>query len=258
MEIYQHFRKEEQPIIDQALSWKEQVERSYRLKLTDFLDPREQQIIRMLIGTSSDELVLKFHGGGVHTERKRAIIAPQYEAIDVDNFELVLLQASYPSKFITLTHRDVLGAFLSLGIKRKKLGDILLQDGLLQIVIAADIAPYVSANLTGIKKASIVLEEKPLAALIEQTHHWEERNHTVASLRLDAVLKEIYHISRKDAASYITKNLVKVNYMSVDDTAFIVQKGDLFSVRGKGRSKLIAIDGKTKKNKWKITTGILK
>ena len=50
MSIYQHFRPEEREFIDQVLNWKEYVENNYAPKLTDFLDPREQQIVKMIIG----------------------------------------------------------------------------------------------------------------------------------------------------------------------------------------------------------------
>src|SRR5690625_6844211 len=84
MGIYQHFRKEEHPFIDQVLSWKEDVERTYRYRLTDFLDPREQQIIESIIGTNNEELQLVSYGGGKYSERKRVIIAPFYEEITND------------------------------------------------------------------------------------------------------------------------------------------------------------------------------
>ena len=50
MDIYQHFRPEEKDFIDQVLGWAEQVREQYAPKLTDFLNPREAEIIRMLIG----------------------------------------------------------------------------------------------------------------------------------------------------------------------------------------------------------------
>ena len=50
MSIYQHFRPEEKEFIDQVLNWKEHVEDTYAPKLTDFLDPREQQILKNIIG----------------------------------------------------------------------------------------------------------------------------------------------------------------------------------------------------------------
>lgn len=257
MDIYQHFRKEEQGFIDQVLSWKEQVERTFIPKLTDFLDPREQQIIEMLIGTNHDDLKLILFGGGSHNERKRAIIAPFYEEITEESFQLSLLQASYHEKFISLEHRDVMGAFLSLGIKRKKLGDIFVGNGKIQIVLAEEISTYVLTNLNSIKKANITFEEIPLHRLIQMKNEWMESEKTVSSLRLDAVLKEIYRISRNDSAEFIKKQLVKVNYKVVEEVNFPLQEGDLISLRGKGRSKLVKINGQSKKNKWKITIAIL-
>ena len=53
MSIYQHFRKHEHQFVDQVLSWKEQVERTYTSYITDFLDPRERKIIANLIGSSN-------------------------------------------------------------------------------------------------------------------------------------------------------------------------------------------------------------
>ena len=258
MDIYQHFRKEEQPYIDNVISMKEQVELTYQYKLTDFLDPREQQITEMLIGTANDELKLYKDGGGNQAERKRMIIAPFYEEIAEEDFQLTLLQASYQDKFVKLEHRDVMGAFLSLGIKRKKLGDIFADGGIIQILLAAEIAAYVKTNLISIKKANIKLEELPLSAKIEPSKNWMEADKTVSSLRLDAVLKEIYNISRKDAAVYIGKLFVKVNHKVVDDGKYPLQEGDLLSVRKKGRSKLVKINGKTKKEKWRITVAVLK
>lgn len=257
MEIYQHFRKEEQPFIDSVLSWIDQVERKYVKKVTDFLDPREQQIVDMLIGTSHEELKHYTYGGSKYSERSRLIIAPMYEEVTSEDFQLTLLQASYHQKFVSLIHGDVMGAFLSLGIKRKKLGDIFVEDGLIQIILADEIAFYVLANLTEIKKAKVKFEEKPLSSFIKIESSWTESNQTVSSLRLDAVLKSIYNISRKEAAENITKRLVKVNYKTVDDGKFLLEQGDLLSLRGKGRSKLVRINGRTKKDRYKITVAIL-
>ncbi|SET30705.1 RNA-binding protein YlmH, contains S4-like domain [Oceanobacillus limi] len=258
MDIYQHFRKDEHDFIDQVLSWKEEVERSYQRKITDFLDPREQQIVEMIIGTSNEDVIVKQFGGGSYSERKRVIIAPYYEEIEKDDFQLCLLQASYPEKFIRLSHRDVMGAFLSLGMKRKKLGDIVVKDGIIQLITSADIALYVSTNLTSIKKASLQLEEIPLDSLTENKPDWKETEQTVSSLRLDNVLKEIYNISRKVAQEFIQKKYVKVNYKLVEDGKFILQEDDLISLRGKGRSKLLKVNGYTKKEKIRITTALLR
>src|SRR5699024_8599986 len=108
MSIYQHFRKHEHPFVDQVLEWKDQVEITYQKVLTDFLDPREQQIDQLILGTTNDEYMYRFSGGEKETERKRLIIVPFYESIDSADDDIVLLKASYPRKFVSLEHRDVL------------------------------------------------------------------------------------------------------------------------------------------------------
>ena len=48
--VYQHFRPEEKEFIDQVIDWRINVEDTYAPKLTDFLDPRQQFILRSIIG----------------------------------------------------------------------------------------------------------------------------------------------------------------------------------------------------------------
>lgn len=258
MSIYQHFREEEHPFIDQVLSWQEDVQRTYRYRLTDFLNPREQQIVESIIGTTNDDLQLASFGVGEYSERTRMIIAPFYDEITDDMFQLSLLKATYNSKFISLSHRDVMGAFLSLGITREKLGDIYVANGMIQIIMAEEISPYVQMNLTTVKNAKITLETEPFTSLIEEEHHWVESDKTVSSLRLDVVIKEIYNLSRKEAANLVARKQVRVNFKLVDEGAFTLQAGDLLSVRGKGRSKIVNINGRTRKNRLRMTTAILK
>jgi RNA-binding protein YlmH len=257
MDIYQHFRKEEYPFIDQIMSWKSFVETNYQSKLIDFLDPREQTIFSSVMG-KNDDIVSGFFGGGMHSERKRAIIAPYYEQLQEDDYEIVLLEASYPEKFVQLGHRDVLGAFLSLGINRKKTGDIIVENGIIQLVVASEIAPFVKMNFSEIKKAKVTFVEKPLENKLEKNEARIQHEVTVSSLRLDVVLKEMFRMSRQQAATYIKKGLTKVNFRTVEDPSFKLEEGDLLSLRGKGRGKITQVGGMTKREKWKITIEKLK
>lgn len=190
MDVYQHFRKDEQTFIDQVLSWQDMVERTYQLKLSDFLNPREQFIFNSIIGKHPD-FNWGFFGGNANPERKRALLAPYYHEIGNEDYGLTLLEASYPEKFISLMHSDVLGAFLSLGIKRKKLGDLIVMNGSIQIIVVSEIAPFVKMNLTEIKKAKVLFQDKPLTEMRMKDEQWVQQDATVSSLRLDTVIKEI-------------------------------------------------------------------
>lgn len=258
MSIYQHYRKYEHPFVDQVLSWKEQVERTYRYQLTDFLDPREQQIVRSVIGSTNEEIKYCFFGGHDNSERKRAIIAPFYEEINDDSFELILFESTFPEQFMTIKHQDVMGTFLSLGLERKKLGDIVVSDGVFQFVTTEDMKYYLLQNFTRIKRAHTSLVNQPINKMIESNDNWIQSSQTVTSLRLDNIIKEMYRMPRKRATEHIKRQHVKVNFEYINEPSFEVIEGDILSVRGHGRGKLISIDGQTRKQRWRILTAKLK
>lgn len=254
MNLYQHFRAYEHAFIDQVLEWKQIVENQYSPKLTDFLDPREQEIVKQVIGTNGDTLV-DFFGGKDGLERKRALLYPAYFEPTETDYNLSAFEVKYPVKFVTVDHRKVLGSLMSLGLKRSKFGDILTQEERIQIVIAKEIADYVRMNLTAVGKATISLSEIPINDLLEVNEEWSEQTITVSSLRLDVVLSSILNLSRQKVQVLIENGLVKVNWKKVEQSSFECKENDVLSARGYGRSKLHSIEGKTKKDKWRIIAG---
>lgn len=254
MNIYQHFRPEEREYIDQVIHWKNYVETQYTPKLTDFLDPRQQHILNQLIGENGD-VFYKLFGGSVAGERKRALILPDYLTANEDDFQISLFQIHYPTKFVTIGHRQVLGTLMSLGLKRGKFGDILIKDETIQFFAAKEISNYITGNVESIGKAGVKLVETTINNAIASGEVWDECELTVSSLRLDAVISGIYHLSRQKSQVFIQQGLVKVNWALTENPSFVCGVSDMISVRGQGRSKVLTIDGKTKKEKWRINVG---
>ncbi|MGO4887857.1 RNA-binding protein [Anaerobacillus sp. MEB173] len=257
MSIYQHFRSEERAFIDQVLEWKDWVIERYSSKLTDFLDPRQQDILSMIIG-NDPAIRLSFWGGSTYSERKRALLYPEYlEPVESD-YEIVCFKVNYPEKFVILEHRDILGSLMGIGLKREKFGDILIKASNIQFVVAKEIARYVEHNLQSIGRATVTIDEISVNDLHLAEEEWQERSTTVSSLRLDTVIADIYRLSRTKVAPLIENNRVKVNWKTIDQPSFQLRVGDYISVRGFGRSKLIANEGKTKKDKWRLIVGVRK
>lgn len=254
MNIYQHFRPEERDYIDQVLNWKDYVETNYSPKLTDFLDPREQHILKMLIGEHGD-VNYKLFGGTLDVERKRALIFPDYFPVTEEEFQISLFEIQYPAKFVTIEHRQVLGTLMSLGLKRGKFGDILTKDGKCQFFAAKEISDYIKSNVETIGRAGVKLIETDIENAIPTKELLVESDLTVSSLRLDTVISGIYHVSRQKSQLFIQQGLVKVNWTLTENPSFECGVGDMLSVRGYGRAKVLAIEGKTKKEKWRINVG---
>ncbi len=255
--IYQHFRPDEKEFIDQVLSWRLDVENSYVPKLSDFLDPRELQIVQTIIG-KNNEIKCAAYGGTDNAERQRAIIFPDYFQPDVDDFQLTLFQLKYASKFLSIGHRQILGTLMSLGVKREKFGDILIQEDNIQLIVAKEMAHYVQLQFDQVGKASVELVEIPLEEVIQPKNEWKMVQKTVSSLRLDAVLSAFIHVSRQKARTLILSEKVKVNWKHVSEPAFLCEENDTISIRGFGRCKIMTLRGTTKKGKWRIEVGKLK
>ena len=92
---------------------------------SQFLDLRQQNIAKACV--ESFGLQKSFFGGYADAERKMLGIFPDYvQDGDIEkSFPITALRISHSRK---LSHRDFLGAFMSLGIKRELLGDILVSD----------------------------------------------------------------------------------------------------------------------------------
>jgi RNA-binding protein YlmH len=209
MNIYQHFRPEEREFIDQVLHWKDFVDSSYTSKLTDFLDPREQHILKTIIGENGS-IKYQLFGGSSEGERKRALIMPDYIVPDEKEFQITLFEIDYPIKFVSIEHPQVLGSLMSLGLKRGKFGDILMKDGRVQFFSSTEIGDYIKSNLESIGRASIRLKEVDLKEAITVDDLWMEQDITVSSLRLDTIISGIHHISRQKSQLFIQQGLVKV------------------------------------------------
>lgn len=255
--IIQHFRQDEQPFIEQASGWQREVEDRYAPKLTDFLDPRQQFIVEAVVRQNED-LQIAQHGCFEQAERQRLLIYPSYYELQQDDFQITIFTIQYPTKFVTLKHPDVLGALLSIGLERSKFGDIRIDEGYVQFAVATEVADYVRLHLTSIGKVKVHVEElgetEPLLLVAEE---WTEQSHTVASMRLDVVMATIYNISRQKSQALISGGKVKVNWTLREQVAFELQEGDIISVRSYGRAKVIATEGRTKKDKIRLIVGRL-
>ncbi len=255
-EIFQHFRKDEQQFIEQASDWLRDVEDMYAPRLTDFLDPRQRFIIASLIGAR--DVLMSASGVFDNAERERVLLHPSYYVASPEDFQVTLFELRYPVKFVTLKHPDILGALMSLGLDRGKFGDIRIGDGRVQLAVMEEIAPYIRANFTSAGKVKVQLEEvTDASSFLPVFEEWAEEAHTVSSLRLDTVMSSVYKISRQKAAALISGGKVKVNWSEQEQVSFELHESDMISVRGHGRVRVLAIEGRTKKDKIRLQIGKL-
>lgn len=255
MSIYQHFRQEEMPLIKSLESLAERAEQSYAPVLTPFLDPRGCYILTSIVGRYQ-ELDVYFYGGHDGVERKRAMIAPTYYEMQKEDFELQWIEIKYADKFVSINHRNILGALMHLGFERDLLGDIIVGDKV-QFVIAKHLTDYVTMQLTKLKESKVTLIPIDAQQIVMQHELYTQRDTTVSSLRLDNIVSSLINKSRAIAKAHIEHEHVKVNHAVVTKPNFMVESEDLLSIKGYGRAKVMHIGDRTKKDKIRITFGTL-
>ncbi|MFV0529783.1 MAG: RNA-binding protein [Lachnospiraceae bacterium] len=210
------------------------------------------QVQRHFAGRRDIRMLLD--GGFTDAERSVAVfVNPEWGSYDREEvLAAVLIEVRRQD---TLTHRDVLGSVLGLGLERSILGDIYVGEQI-YLICLADLAEYIIENLKKAGRIGLRAQRLSLSALPEITHALEESTDTVASLRLDAVSASMFRLSRGIAAEYIRQGKVQLAHMPCEDPAKMVQTDAIISIRGLGRGKILEIGGQSKKNRTWIRYGI--
>ncbi|GAA3718489.1 RNA-binding protein [Salinicoccus jeotgali] len=253
-EVYQHFRKEEYEKITYFNGKFEIAARDYYPVLLDFLDPRERLIVESLSGRHPD-LYVEFYGGPGERERQRAMIIPEFLEVTPEEFEIGIFEVDYPKKFVSLTHRNILGAIMNVGVDRSLIGDIVVSAHI-QFAYAAPYRQVFEQGLERIKNAPVTLNDVPHAAFMEAVDEGKDKHMLVSSFRLDAIISEAVGEGRSKSKERVEKGRVKVNHTLTSNPAFLVESGDIISVRHFGRFKITSIIAETKKGKYRLMARI--
>ncbi|URZ87038.1 RNA-binding protein [Floricoccus penangensis] len=257
-EIYQHFKPEEKAFIDRASDWIDRVKENYEVISTNFLNPREVEILKSLANGADIKIFSSFDI--VRTEMVKVILAPNFYELTLDDFQLSLIEIDFPSKFAKIGHPQILGTILGqTGLERNKIGDILVSDSRAQFFVDSKFTNLLSENISKIGKLGVKLYQVPFDKLITISNNGSNTRQkvlVVSSLRLDKLVASSFNISRKIAADLIDKGFVKLNYSLEARKETILEIDDLVSVRGYGRFTLINKLSLSKKDKNRVEVEI--
>ncbi|MBU5426463.1 RNA-binding protein [Tissierella pigra] len=227
---------------------------NHSFESTDFLDPYERLLAKSILNRFMEVNYLE-NGGIIQAERQILTIYPDYYSELDAPHDIKYLRINVDTE--GLSHKDFLGSILNLGIKRRKIGDILVHEGYGDIIIKQEISNFILFNLNRIKNRKVIVEEKSLDSISFIEPEYKEINKVISSYRLDAYISSSYNLSRQESIDIIKSGNVKVNWESIDKASKEITVGDIVSVRGYGRSILYSVEGISKKGKIKATIRIL-
>ena len=230
--------------------------KNYDVRYSDFLNPFEIENAKAILN-SNDDLKYTVDGGYNESERKVVFIYPfymEYEDID-ETLRFIQIEGNF--KFKSISHKDYLGALLSLGIKREKIGDIIIHEDFCQVIVSYDICDFILMNLEKVAKNNVKLREISREEIVFNPPKYKEIAFTVTSSRIDCIISGLYNISRQESLKLIKNEKVQMNYEKITSCSREVNSNCMISVRGKGRAKILDIGQLTKKGKIKVQGKIL-
>lgn len=251
-EIINEYReKDDKILLAQVLDKIEISEKTNKIQNTDFLDMAQIELVQKFINKIKIENYITY-GGFEQAERKMFVIYPEKFNTEVVSKNLnnivQIIKIQLPNELMgKYTHRDYLGAVIKLGIKREKIGDIIVDNSGADIIVEKDIVKFLIENLgelTRFSKSKITVESIENLRTVEIKK--QELEVIVSSLRLDNVISELARCSRNKALDIINMERVFVNFQSETKKTKQIKVGDMITIRGKGRFYIKEQIGQTK------------
>lgn len=187
---------------------------------------------------------LQIQSFGGYEEAERRMLS-FYQQGEEAHFPITCLKIQAKAE---LAHRQVLGSVLALGLEREVLGDILLDGSTAYLYCMSHMAQHIANQLTSVGRQNVevqILKNLPEAAAQEGQI---ERLH-LSSLRVDALLAAALHLSRTNALALLAQQKVLLNHSPCEKADKKVSLGDILSVRGFGRIKLIELGNISRKGR---------
>ena len=184
---------------------------------------------------------------GYFAESERRVIS--FTEVSEELNPIQLIRIKNLSKFKELTHKDYLGALMGLGLKREKMGDLIVKDNFCYLPTFQEIGDIIINELKTVGKNPVEVEFSSESNI---EYKFEEYEILIASNRLDALISSITKLSREDSVKIIEKGEVSVNYLEIKEKSFEIKDESRISIKGFGKFTFVGIVGKTKKDKMKV------
>lgn len=232
----------------------EMVINKHIIQTTDFLDPYEIYLAESVLNRFIDINYL-IEGGYEDSERKIIVIYPNY--ISKKDIVIPISFLEINGDLSELKHRDYLGAILSLGLTREKVGDIIVKENSGIIILKEEIISFVIYNLGNIKNKNVNVTKLDKQDLKVSKSQYMEIDKFIVSLRVDSIISAVLNLSRKESINIIKAENIKVNFKLVEKPSKEIKEGDTISVKGFGRFILYQIKGRSKSGRFICTIRII-
>lgn len=225
---------EDRLLLARVLDKYDQMERRAVPTVTGFLSPREAAMAQALLNTAGIRNGWAFDGGYPDAERRILIFLPDW--LEEPEEELAFLRAVFHGQDNTLTHRDILGSLMGMGIGREKVGDILVSDHSADVVVSPTVTEFLKQNWAEAGQVRLTVTPVERRQLLVPQAQVVRVQDTVSSLRLDAAVSAAFAMSRGRAAELIAGGKVSLDHSVCLKPDKPVGEGSILAARGFGKA----------------------
>lgn len=221
-----------------------------------FMTPEEQALLAQMRKTLPRGLKLRFLGGFEEAERRLPLFYDPsfgYEEDMLSSLSEILPMEIVSSSGAELSHRQILGSLMSLGVQREVVGDILpCTGGKAVFFTLAPLADFFEKQLCRVGRESVTCGKTVLAWDFKPQRKTKEIRATIASLRLDCAAAALLQVSRDKAQTMIRAGLVSKNHLPADDPAAPFRTGDRITIKGAGRFDILHAEEEDRTRKGRV------
>lgn len=187
------------------------------------------------------------YGGYGDATRQFFGVFPDWCEPRPEHFPIVRLKINNKSSS-KLSHRDILGSLMALGIERDTVGDILPLEKTATVFVNESIADFIISQVFKISSSGVVIERDDSVAIQIETK-FLEKSETIASNRLDCVIAVLTNTSRGKALEMIESGIVSVDGVETLKPTKFLCEGCKVTVRKLGKFVIDGISDTTKKGR---------
>lgn len=242
--------KEEKILVSKLFDKISMAEKQNKIQSTDFLSPIELNILENVMKLIENHNYV-IYGGLENAQRNMIIIYPnkleemfKEKKFDYNSVCSCIRISNLNEKY---EHKIYLGGLIKLGVKREKIGDIVVRDEGTDIVVSKEITKFLMTNLNELARfKNSCVEVVDIKDIVQKEQEFKEMKIIVSSLRLDNIVAELARTSRSKACEILKQERVFINYKSECKNTKLLKDGDLVTIRGFGKFIVDRVDGNTR------------
>lgn len=255
--ILEKYRKEEDKLLVSKLFDKiSAVDKQNKIQYTDFLSPIELQILKKVLNSIKYQNYI-IYGVTSNSQRNIIILFPSKleEVFSNNNFDFNSICNTIRITNVNenMEHKRYLGGLVKLGVKREKIGDIIVHEDGADIIVLKEVTKFLISNLQQLTRfKSAEIEVIDVSETLEKEQEFEEMKIISSSLRLDNIVSELAKTSRSKAVQILEEERVFINYENVNKSTKIIKQNDIITIRGIGKFIVDEIAGNTRSGRFII------